>query len=74
MKLRITHETVYDYRPAVETAQHMAYLTPLQSDSQQLLRHQLDVTPQPERINARPDVFGNTRSFFSLQTPHRRLQ
>ncbi len=41
MRLAITHETVYDYRPAVETAQHMAYLTPLNRSSQQLLSHQL---------------------------------
>ena len=26
MELRITHETRYDYSPAVETAQHMAHL------------------------------------------------
>ena len=43
MKLRVTHETLYDYRPMVETAQHMAYLTPLHSATQQVLTHQLDV-------------------------------
>ncbi len=74
MRLQITHETLYDYSPAVETAQHMAYLTPLNTPTQQLLRHSLEVTPQPAQINAMSDVFGNTRSFFSLQVAHRELR
>ena len=74
MKLRITHETVYDYRPAVETAQHMAYLTPVQTPAQQLLSHQLEVFPSPTRLGKTRDVYGNTRSFFSLQVPHRQLR
>ncbi len=74
MRLQITHETLYDYSPAVETAQHMAYLTPLHTLSQQLLRHSLEVSPQPAQISAMSDVFGNTRSFFSLQVAHRQLR
>ncbi len=74
MRLQITHETVYDYSPSVETAQHMVYLTPMHTSTQQLLGQRLIVTPQPTRINAMQDVFGNTRSFFSLQVPHRQLR
>jgi len=74
MRLRITHETVYDYQPAVETAQHMTYLTPLHSASQQLLSHQLDITPTPAQSSRTVDVFGNTRRFFSLQVLHRQLR
>lgn len=74
MKLRITHETIYDYVPAVETAQHMAYLTPLDTATQKLLSHRLQVQPTPAQISTTRDVFGNTRSFFSLQVPHTRLQ
>jgi transglutaminase-like putative cysteine protease len=74
MKLHITHETVYDYRPAVETAQHMAYLTPLDNATQTLLSHSLQVTPEPAQINSTQDVFGNSRSFFSLQVPHTQLR
>lgn len=74
MKLQITHETVYDYRPAVETAQHMAYLTPLNNATQTLLSHSLQVSPEPAQINTTRDVFGNSRSFFSLQVPHTQLQ
>ncbi|OGB54160.1 MAG: transglutaminase [Burkholderiales bacterium RIFOXYD12_FULL_59_19] len=74
MKLQITHETVYDYLPAVETAQHMAYLTPLDKASQTLLSHSLQVSPEPAQINTTQDVFGNSRSFFSLQVTHTQLQ
>jgi transglutaminase-like putative cysteine protease len=70
MKLQITHETRYDYLPAVETAQHMAYLQPLQNAHQKLLSHSLEISPLPAQVNQISDVFGNTRSFFSLQTPH----
>lgn len=74
MKLQITHETVYDYLPAVETAQHMAYLTPLDNATQTLLSYSLQVSPEPARINTTRDVFGNRRSFFSLQVPHTQLR
>lgn len=70
MKLQVTHETRYNYLPAVETAQHMAYLQPPSTAYQQLLSHTLDISPTPTRIRQTPDVFGNTRCFFSLQTPH----
>ena len=73
MKLSITHETVYDYQPVVETAQHMAYLTPLQTPAQQLHRHHIEVQPSPPSLHNTVDVYGNTRSFFELQTPHRQL-
>ena len=74
MKLQITHETRYNYLPAVETAQHMAYLQPLNSRHQQLLSHSLQVSPTPAQIRQTLDVFGNDRCFFSLQTPHKILQ
>jgi transglutaminase-like putative cysteine protease len=70
MKLQITHETRYNYVPAVETAQHMAYLQPVNTRHQQLLSHTLDVSPPPAQTRQTVDVFGNARCFFSLQTPH----
>jgi transglutaminase-like putative cysteine protease len=73
MKLQVTHETRYDYEPAVETAQHMVYLKPLDAPHQRLLGHALDISPVPEKTSQAADVFGNARSFFSLQTPHKEL-
>ena len=74
MQLHITHETCYDYAPAVDIAQHMAYLKPLNTATQQVLNHELSIAPEPTQQTATLDVYGNTRSFFSLQTAHTRLQ
>jgi transglutaminase-like putative cysteine protease len=74
MHLRITHETQYDYTPAVETAQHVAYLQPLDTPYQTLLSHRLDVSPAPAQMTQTDDIYGNRRAFFSLQTPHTQLR
>ena len=74
MKLRITHETGYDYAPVVETAQHITHLRPLNTASQQLVSHSLDVKPPPAQQTETLDVYGNTRTFFALDYAHSRLQ
>lgn len=74
MKLQITHETRYDYLPAVETAQHMAFLQPLSTRHQQLLSHSLQISPTPAQTSQTLDVFGNVRRYFSLQSPHTVLE
>jgi transglutaminase-like putative cysteine protease len=74
MKLRVTHETRYAYTPAVETAQHMAHLKPRDTATQHLLSHQLTIDPAPAELKEAPDVYGNTRAFFSLQTVHEALR
>lgn len=73
MKLQITHQTLYDYTPAVDIAQHIAYLQPLDTVRQALLDHQLVITPEPAQRSAALDVYGNVREFFSLQNPHEQL-
>ncbi len=74
MHLRITHETLYNYTPAVETAQHVAHLQPLDTAHQTLLSHRLDVSPAPAQMTQVEDIYGNRRAFFSLQTPHTQLR
>jgi len=74
MLLQVTHETRYDYQPAVETAQHVAYLEPRAHGSQNVLSHSLLINPQPAQQRSAADVFGNHRCFFSLQVPHGILQ
>jgi transglutaminase-like putative cysteine protease len=74
MRLHVAHETVYDYVPAVEVAQHMAYLRPREGPWQALLAHALHVEPEPEQQSQAQDVFGNIRTFLSLQTPHSQLR
>lgn len=70
MLLQITHDTLYRYQPAVENAQHVAYMQPSHHAAQSVLSHQLVVNPQPAQLRSALDVYGNHRTFFSLQTPH----
>ena len=74
MQLRITHETCYDYAPAVDIAQHMAYLQPANNSHQRLLSHSLLIAPEPAQQIATQDVYGNIRQFFSLQAAHTQLK
>jgi transglutaminase-like putative cysteine protease len=73
MNLQITHETRYDYSPVVEVAQHLCHLRPNQNTGQTLLSHNLRITPQPDAQSQSSDVFGNTVSYFSLQSAHSQL-
>lgn len=73
MLLNVVHKTTYNYAPAVKTAQHMAHLRPAHRDGQQLLSHQLMISPGPAQRTETVDAFGNTRSFFGLQSAHESL-
>jgi transglutaminase-like putative cysteine protease len=74
MHLQVTHETRYDYLPPVEVAQHMAYLQPWSTSVQEVLSHALRIEPRPAQQTAAADVYGNRRTFISLQAPHARLR
>ncbi|MES2936028.1 MAG: transglutaminase family protein [Pseudomonadota bacterium] len=74
MLLHVVHETRYDYTPQVKTAQHVAHLRPAHDRQQSVLAHRLDIAPQPAQRKDFADVFGNTRTFFSLQAVHESLR
>lgn len=74
MRLRVLHETVYNYTPAVRNAQHMAHLRPRTSAAQRVLSHSLQVDPSPSRCDTSEDAFGNSRSVFSLPFTHDELR
>ena len=73
MLLHRVHETRYAYSPPVESAHHVLHLKPASNAGQQLLSHQLTISPKPAQLHELPDVYGNTRTFFSLHTPHEAL-
>ena len=73
MLLQVTHDTRYRYMPVVETAQHMAYMQPRAHAAQTVLDFALHINPAPAQMRSMDDVYGNTRCFFSLQTPHELL-
>lgn len=73
MLLHVTHSTRYDYTPPVETAQHLAHLKPMSTASQRLVSHALTISPTPAQSSESPDVYGNTRAFFALESTHEEL-
>ncbi|WP_066268703.1 transglutaminase family protein [Hydrogenophaga palleronii] len=73
MRLRILHRTRYRYHGAIDMAQHMVHLQPVDTVTQQVLHHELRISPTPAARSETTDVFGNQRTFFSLQSTHRVL-
>ena len=73
MLLRILHRTRYRYHGAIDMAQHMVHLRPVDTPSQRVLSHELRIDPEPAARSETTDVFGNQRTFFSLQSVHSML-
>jgi transglutaminase-like putative cysteine protease len=73
MLLRILHTTTYRYQGSVDMAQHMVHLSPVDAPGQQVHKHTLRITPEPASRSQTVDVFGNLRTFFSLQSRHETL-
>lgn len=73
MLLRIVHTTTYRYHGSVDMAQHMVHLSPVDTAVQAVQAHALRVKPEPAARSQTTDVFGNQRTFFSLQAPHETL-
>jgi len=73
MLLHVTHETRYDYAPAVETAQHMAHLRPRDLGWQAVLDHRLVISPAPVHRRESDDIYGNRRTFFAFESTHDQL-
>ncbi|WP_341905580.1 transglutaminase family protein [Polaromonas sp. YR568] len=73
MLLRVVHETRYRYSPMVVNAHHVVHLKPASRQGQTLLSHSLNVDPAPVQQREAQDVYGNTRTYFSLQSAHENL-
>lgn len=74
MHLTVQHETVYDYRPAVETAQHTAHLRPRETGLQKVHRFDLKLSPAPAHLHHGADVFGNPQAWWSYDQAHSQLR
>lgn len=73
VRLSVVHETEYHYAQPVEMAYHVSCLRPLSDATQSLRLFEMSVTPVPAQHNLRVDVFGNSRAYFSLSSPHHEL-
>lgn len=73
MYLEIIHDTTYQYDPNVEIAQHMTHLKPTNTNTQSVLQADLSIDPRPAWQEEHSDSYGNTCTYFSLETRHRSL-
>jgi transglutaminase-like putative cysteine protease len=79
-RLRVRHDTRYDYAVPVESAQHVVHLRPRETDRQRVHGWQLDIDPAPQAtgdggrgVRATVDVWGNWRHAFGHARVHDRL-
>jgi transglutaminase-like putative cysteine protease len=79
-RLRVRHDTRYDYAAPVESAQHVLHLRPRETDRQRVHGWQLDIDPSPQTtdgdrsgVRATVDVWGNWRHAFGHARVHDRL-
>jgi transglutaminase-like putative cysteine protease len=70
VELEVIHMTTYRYSSPVELAHHVAVLRPRGDGVQQLLSFDLHIEPAPPRPFSELDVYGNTRTLFSLTAAH----
>jgi transglutaminase-like putative cysteine protease len=73
MHLEIIHDTTYQYDPNVEIAQHLTHLKPTNTGTQDVIHTELLVNPRPAWQEEHSDSYGNTCTYFSLETRHRSL-
>lgn len=77
-RLRVRHETRYDYDQPVEVAHHTAHLRPRDTAWQQVQGWQLTIEPAPEggpeAVQESLDPFGNWRHGFSHAQVHAQLR
>lgn len=74
MLLHVVHETCYRYTPMVENAHHVVHLQPASNRVQQVLQHSLHIDPAPAQQREVIDVYGNSQTFFCLDTGHDMLR
>lgn len=73
MRLDVTHRTTYTYDDDVTGSYGIAYLTPRDLPWQRVVAHEVDVHPEPLDRSTDVDHYGNTATYFQLDTPHRTL-
>jgi transglutaminase-like putative cysteine protease len=72
--LSVRHVTEYRYSARVELGHHIAHLTPRGDAHQSVDQCELAIDPPPNDLRSGSDAFGNTRSYFSIFSPHDRLR
>ena len=66
----VEHVTRYRYDAVVEAVYNRGFLRPRDTESQQVLRSELLVSPEPDRLTEHLDYFGNHSTYLETRTPH----
>jgi transglutaminase-like putative cysteine protease len=74
MRLRVVHQTTYEYSEQVTTSHHELHLTPRDGPSQVCLSHAVSIRPVPGAVAERMDYFKNRACYFGIHEPHRTLE
>jgi transglutaminase-like putative cysteine protease len=75
MKLRVVHETAYDYDEPVTTSHHEVHISPRDDAGGQVcLHHDIVISPTPAVMRARSDYFDNRTCYFGIHESHRALR
>jgi len=74
VKYRVRHATTYRYADPVDLASHMLHLAPRRLAHQAVLAVDIAATPEPARMAARFDHFGNGVAWLFMDRPHDRFE
>jgi len=73
VRYRVMHATSFRYSEAVPLCQNELHVKPRDTQRQACLRHRLEISPQPQKIEECRDYFGNAIQFFTIQDRHYEL-
>ena len=74
MSLLVDHRTSYRYGDTVSMCQNVLRLRPRSSEWQEVVSHELDISPTPSATRQYMDYFGNHVTWMNLVEPHHELQ
>lgn len=70
----VLHRTTYVYEQEVSHSFTRATLRPRATETQRVLDHQIEISPQPEVLDEANDRFGNPSQYIEVHTPHTRFE
>jgi len=74
MRYRLRHTTTYTYDDDVSDSYGIAYVTPRELPWQRVGSHEVVVDPAATDLQQSVDHYGNTRTYFQVDDPHRVLR
>ncbi len=72
MRLKVVHQTTYEYNAPVSQSVNQLCLTPRSTDQQVCLSSSMQIDPAPSTIKSTLDIYGNSVSRFSLDQSHKK--